>query len=46
MIPAAERTRYEQDVKPWLLPFDQMGAVTYQDGAATVSQTVVTTQQP
>ena len=46
MIPADERSRYEQEVKPWLLPFDQMGAVTYQDGSTTVSQAVITTQQP
>jgi hypothetical protein len=46
VIPAAERARYEEEVKAWLLPFDQMGAVTYQDGSATVSQTVITTQQP
>jgi hypothetical protein len=46
MIPADERSRYEQEVKPWLLPFDQMGAVTYQDGTTTVSQAVITTQQP
>ena len=46
MIPAEERERYEQDVKPWLLPLDQMGAVSYQDGSATVSQIVITTQQP
>jgi len=46
VIPAEQRSRYEEELKPWLLPFDQMGAVTYQDGAATVSQTVITTQQP
>jgi Protein of unknown function (DUF3352) len=46
LIPAAERNRYEQEIKPWLLPFDQLGAVTYQDGSTSVSQTVITTQQP
>ena len=46
LIPADERSRYEQEVKPWLLPFDQLGAVTYQDGSTSVSQTVITTQQP
>ena len=46
LVPAAERTRYEQEIKPWLLPFDQLGAVTYQDGSTSVSQTVITTQQP
>ncbi len=46
VIPADERARFEQDVKPWLLPFDQLGSVTYQDGSATVAQTVITTQQP
>jgi len=46
VIPADQRARYEQEVKPWLLPFDQMGAVTYQDGSTTVSQTVISTQQP
>jgi hypothetical protein len=46
LIPADERSRYQQEVKPWLLPFDQMGAVTYQDGTTTVSQAVITTQQP
>ncbi len=46
LLPADQRPRYEAEVKPWLLPFDQMGAVTYQDGSTTVSQTVITTQQP
>ncbi|HEY8198397.1 MAG TPA: DUF3352 domain-containing protein, partial [Candidatus Limnocylindrales bacterium] len=46
LVPAAERNRYEQEIKPWLLPFDQLGAVTYQDGSTSVSQTVITTQQP
>ena len=46
LVPAAERTRYEQEIKPWLLPFDQLGAVIYQDGSTSVSQTVITTQQP
>ncbi|HVQ22621.1 MAG TPA: DUF3352 domain-containing protein, partial [Candidatus Saccharimonadia bacterium] len=46
LVPAAERDRYEQEIKPWLLPFDQLGAVTYQDGSTSVSQTVITTQQP
>jgi hypothetical protein len=46
IIPADERARYEQEIKPWLLPFDQLGSVTYQDGSTTVAQTVITTQQP
>jgi hypothetical protein len=46
LVPAAERNRYEQEIKPWLLPFDQLGAVIYQDGSTSVSQTVITTQQP
>jgi Protein of unknown function (DUF3352) len=46
VIPARERARYEQEVRPWLLPFDQLGSVTYQDGSATVAQTVITTLQP
>ncbi|MET1233026.1 MAG: DUF3352 domain-containing protein [Candidatus Limnocylindrales bacterium] len=46
VIPADERARYEQEVRPWLLPFDQLGSVTFQDGSATVGQTVITTMQP
>jgi hypothetical protein len=45
-IPADARSRYEQEVKAWLLPFDQVGAVMYQDGSTTVSQAVITTQEP
>jgi hypothetical protein len=45
-VPAGQRDRYEQEVKPWLLPFDQLGAVVYQDGSAVVGQAIITTLQP
>jgi hypothetical protein len=46
LIPADQRSRYEAEIRPWLLPFDQIGAVTYQDGTASVASTVITTSQP
>ncbi len=42
MLPAAERTRYEADVKPFLEPFDAFASVTKAPGATrTIHQVLV-----
>ncbi len=42
MIPAAEKARYDTEVKPFLAPFEAFASVTEAPGATTVSRAVLT----
>jgi hypothetical protein len=42
MIPAAEKTRYETEIKPFLEPFEAFASVAEAPGATTVSRAVIT----
>jgi hypothetical protein len=42
LMPAAEKTRYETEIKPFLVPFEAFAAVAEAPGATTVTRAVIT----
>jgi hypothetical protein len=42
MVPAAEKARYDTEVKPFLVPFEAFASVAEAPGSTTVSRSVIT----
>lgn len=44
LIPERERARYDQEIKPWLEPFDSLIVVAFQEGDDAVARGIVNTR--